>query len=442
MNVHSDLVTLGISLALGLLVGMQREHSKSQVAGFRTFALITVLGTLCALLAQSLGGWIVVAGLVGVSLAMAMANIIKLRTPVTESGATTEVAGLVMFIIGAYLVYGSTQVAVVLTGAVAVLLYAKPIMHGLVRRMAEPDMRAIMQWVLIALVILPILPDRPYGPFQSLNPREIWWIVVLVVSISFAGYIALKLFGQNAGAVLAGLLGGVISSTATTVSYARRSATDPAHVNAATLVIMLASTVVYVRVLVEIGAVARSVLPSLAGPIAIMLVAAALLSFIVWLRNRKVQTELPPQDDPSELKAAITFGIMYALVTVAVAAAKHYFGSAGIYAVAGISGLTDMDAITLSTAQMVAHDQLASDVAWRAILIAAIANLAFKTGIVALLGGRALLSKIAPLFGLNVAVGIIIFLWWPAPGVDSPDFASTQPSLDSVRTFSFQERLE
>jgi uncharacterized membrane protein (DUF4010 family) len=415
VNVTEAFIALGISLALGLLVGMQRERVHAEVAGFRTFGLITVLGTLCAMLAQSVGEpgvWVIVAGLLGLSAAIAVANIVKMQTG-GEAGITTETAALVMFLVGAFVVYGPKQVAVVIAGTVAVLLYAKPVLHGFVRRIGDRDMRAMMQFVLITLVILPVLPDQPFGPFQALNPREIWWIVVLVTGISFAGYIALKLFGDT-GAVLAGLLGGVISSTATTVSYARRASSARAHVNAATLVIVLASTVVYARVLVEIAVVARPVFARLAAPLGVMLGAAALVSVFVWLGSRRAPARLPPQENPVELQAAITFAVIYAIVSLAVAAAKHYFESAGIYAVAAISGLADMDAITLSTAQMVHHGRLDVNTAWRAIVIASIANLVFKAAIVAVLGGGHLFRTIALLFGLNVAVAVAMLLFWPA----------------------------
>ena len=413
MQFREDFITLAIALALGLLVGMQRERANSQLAGFRTFALITIFGALAAMLARSFGGWVVAAGFLGIATASAMGNVLKLRNPAVEPGITTEVAALVMYAIGAFLVVGDRQVAVVVAAAVAVLLYAKPIMHGFARRMGEQDMRGIMQFVLIALVILPVLPNKEFGPFQVLNPREIWWMVVLVTGISFGGYIALKLLGQNAGAVLGGLLGGTVSSTATTVSYARRASSADGHVAASTLVIMLASTVVYVRVLVEVALVARPAMPDVAPPIIIMLLASIVLSVFLWLRNRRIKSELPPQENPTELRSAIIFGAMYAAISFAVAAAKHYFNNQGLYAVAAISGLTDMDAITLSTSRMVVHQGVSPDTAWRAILIASMANLVFKAGIVASLGSQRLFRQIALLFGFNFLVGIALLLFWP-----------------------------
>jgi uncharacterized membrane protein (DUF4010 family) len=403
---------LGISLGLGLLVGLQRERAGSRVAGFRTFTLITLLGTLAGLLAETLGGWVVVAGLLGVVAMLTVANVIRLREGDLAPGMTTEVAAQVMYCVGAYVVFGHRSVALAVGGAVAVMLYAKPALHGISARMGEGEMRGVIQFALVALVILPILPDEPYGPFKVLNPRQIWWMVVLVSGISLSGYIAFRLLGQGKAAVVSGLLGGLISSTATTVSYARRAAEDARRVPAATLVIMLASAVVYARVLLEVSLVARPVLPSVAGPIAVMLGAALLQSAFVWLRARRAEAEISP-DNPTELRAAVSFGVLFALVLLAVAAAKEYFGDRGLYAVAAISGLTDMDAITLSTSRMSAEGALAPATAWRAIVVAAIANLVFKGGIVAVLGGRRLFARVALLFGFNVLVGALLLVLWP-----------------------------
>ncbi len=414
MTAAESLQALGISVGLGLLVGLQRERAGSQAAGFRTFALITLFGTMCGLLAESLGAWVVFAGMIGVAGAMIIANVNKGRLGNASPSMTTELAALLMFAIGAYLVFGHRSVAIVLTGAVFILLHAKPVLHGLVQRMGENDMRGLAQFALIALVILPVLPDEPFGPFRVLNPRQIWLMVVLVSGISLGGYVAFKLFGENAGAVLGGLLGGLISSTATTVSYARRASNEQGQVAAATLVIMLASTVVYMRVLFEVSVVAPSVMMQIAGPIVVMMATAMALAASVWYRNRSISSEMPPQDNPTELRAALTFGVMFAAVLVAVAAAKHYVGDQGIYAVAAISGLTDMDAITLSTSRMAAENSIATSTAWRAIIVAAIANIIFKTGIIAVLGGPMLLARIAPLYMVNILVGIGLLLLWPA----------------------------
>jgi len=413
MDITSDFQTLAISLGLGLLVGTQREKVDSPVAGVRTFALIALLGTLSGMLARDFGPWVVAAGLVGVSIASALGNVVALKNGRADSGITTEIAILLMYGIGAYLVMGNRSLAVVLGGSIAVLLYSKPVLHGAVQRLGETDMRVMMQFVLITLVILPVLPNQTYGPFDVLNPREVWTMVVLVVGISLLGYIALKLYGEHAGVLIAGLVGGVVSSTATTVSYARRAGRESLHLAVPTIIVLLATTVVYARVLTEVAVVAPSIFPQIVAPLAIMLAASTAISLLLWRNMRKEKVELATPENPTELRGAILFAFVYALVQLGVAAARHSLGDRGVYAAAAISGLTDMDAITLSTSKLSAQGLLNTAVVWRSILCAAIANLLFKGSVVAVLGGAALGRRVALLFGIQVVVALILLLTWP-----------------------------
>lgn len=406
-------IRLAVALGLGLLVGLQRERVDSVIAGIRTFALISLFGAICAQLAKTYGGWILVIGFLTTALLLTAGNLVRMQSREAEPGQTTEFAALVVFGLGAWVITWSMAVPVVLAGAVVVLLHFKEPLHELVGKIGEKDLRAIMQFVLIALVILPILPDRDMGPYGVLNPYQIWWMVVLIVGLSLAGYVAYKLFGSGAGTVLAGILGGLISSTATTASYSRRSRETPDLSRLAALVVMIASTVVYGRVLVEIAAVAQGRLLELAPPLAAMLGVCALVSGAAWLLGRNGNEELPEQGNPAELKSALVFGALYAAVLLAVAFARDRFGTAGLYTVAAISGLTDVDAITLSTSRLVQGGRLDPDTGWRAILLASMANLGFKAGIVAALGSRALLARIALLFGAAVAGGALIFWLWP-----------------------------
>ena len=404
---------LFVALGLGLLVGLQRERVDPSIAGIRTFALITVLGALAALLGRSFGGWIVAVGLLAVAGLVMSGNLVRLSRGDAEPGQTTELAAAVMYCVGTLVFLAPLAVPVVLAGAVAVLLHSKEPLHRFVDRMGERDLRAIMQFVLIALVILPILPDRPFGPYRVLNPYQAWWMVVLIVGLSLAGYVAYKLFGARAGTVLSGVLGGLISSTATTVSYARRTKETPEASRLAALVILIASTVVFGRVLVEMAAVAPGRLLRMGMPIGAMLGVLTAVSLLAWLLGRDRDAEPPEPGNPAELKSALVFGALYAAVLLAVAFARDRFGTAGLYTVAVISGLTDVDAITLSTSRLVAGGGLDPGTGWRAILLASLSNLVFKAGIVAVLGSRALLGRIALLFGLALAGGGLILWLWP-----------------------------
>lgn len=417
MDLTSIFQQLAIALGLGLLVGLQRESAaSSRLAGVRTFPLLTILGTVSALLAQSFGGWVIVAGFVALAILIFAGKLVEMKIAAPEPGLTSEVAMLLMFGVGAYLVVGHRVVAIAIGGGIAVLLQFKGQLHGMVGKLGENDLKAIMQFVLISLVILPVLPNRTYGPYAVLNPHNIWLMVALIVGISLSGYIVYKFFGERAGLVAGGILGGVISSTATTVSYARRTAQSPESSRLAAIVILISSTIVFVRLLLEIGAVAPSFLPIAAPPLIVILLLFAALSCGLWFWKREAQTSMPAQENPSELRSALFFGLLYAVILLAVAFAKDRFGSQGLYVVAGLSGLTDVDAITLSTAQLVSLGRLGADDGWRLILTAALSNLVFKAGLIAILGHRLLFKTIVAFYSLALAVGILLLLLWPRSG--------------------------
>ncbi|MHC4427379.1 MAG: MgtC/SapB family protein [Planctomycetota bacterium] len=405
---------LGIALGLGLLVGLQREWSQSKLAGIRTFALITLLGALSGMVAEQTGNtWIIAASLLAVAILFWIGNRLRLARGSADPGLTTEVAGLVMFIVGAAVMLGHAAVAVVTTGAVAALLHWKKPLHTLAERMGEDDFRAVVRLAIIGMVILPIMPNKAYGPYDVLNPFEIWLMVVLIVGISMAAYVAHRLLGAQVGTLLAGLLGGLISSTATTVSYARRSRARRDETAIAAIVIMIASTVVFGRVLFEIAIVAPGILEQVAPPLGAMMLFMAAVSVIAFMTARSNLESPDTGAPPSDLKAAVLFGVLYAAVLFAVAAVKDRFGDPGMYVVAGLSGMTDMDAITLSTAQFMKAQTIEMATGWRLILVGAMANLVFKVATVALLGFRGLLWRIAILFGISLAGGVALLLFWP-----------------------------
>ena len=414
MDTFEVFKAIGMSLGLGLLVGLQREHAESQVAGIRTFALVTLLGTIMALLGVAYGGWLVAAGAVCVAVLLFVANLAKMRRGLNEPGLTTEVAALVMYGVGAYLVLGDAGVAVLVGGMVAVLLQFKQPMHAFVDRMGSDDIRMIMRFALLAMVILPVLPNENYGPFEAFNPHETWLMVVLIVGLSIAGYITYKFFGQDGGTLLAGVLGGLVSSTATTVSYSRRASGQPGGVVQASLVIAIASAIAVGRVVVEVGVAAAPIFRYIAPPLAVMFLWMLALSFAVYRLDRHGQGDLPPPKNPAELKMALAFAVMYAAIKLAVAATQHYFGDSALYGVAAVSGLTDLDAITLSTAKLVEENRLATDLGWRLILIAVLANLAFKGGIAVILGHRGLALRTAMIFAAAIAGGSLILWFWPS----------------------------
>lgn len=415
MDISSDVRALVIALSLGMLVGLQRQWSDSQIAGIRTFGLVTLLGAATAQLTFSLGPWLVVAGFVAVAAFAVTSNTMLSDDGPNFPGQTTEVAMVFMYVVGAYSVLGSQTVAVIMGGTAAVLLQMKKPFKELVGKIGEDDLRAITQFAVLSLIILPVLPNTTFGPYDVLNPRKIWLMVVLIVGINLVGYAGFRVFGQRKGTVLAGALGGLISSTATTASYARAPASDEARTRTAVVVILMASAVVFGRMLVEVFAVSPAFFRTAAPPLVTMGIIAVGLG-LVALRNTEAAggSENLQRQNPSELKPAFLFAALYAVVLLAVAAAEDYLGGAGLYGVAAISGLTDVDAITLSTSELVASARVDPATGWRTIVIAAISNLVFKGGIVAAAGNKRLFRAIAGRFVIVGLVGVALIFFWPS----------------------------
>jgi len=407
------LKSLGTALGLGLLVGLQREWERDRVAGIRTFALVTLFGGLSALLSFSFGGWVVAAALAACASIAILGNLAALRGPRPDSGLTTEIAMLLMFAVGAVAVLGHRLEAVVCAGTVMVLLQSKKPLHGMVRRIGEADLREIARLVLAGLVILPLLPNRELGYLGVLNPFKAWLMVVLIIGISLAAYLTAKFLGGTRGNLLAGLIGGLISSTATTASVARRSREAGTAGGALAAIVLTASAVVFVRVALEVMVAAPRHGRELLPPLLAMMTWTALVAALAQRHAAKAGQGSARENTPSELKGAVMFGLLYVAVLYGVALAKEHFGDAGLYVVAAISGLTDMDAITLSTSGLVADGHVSAATGWRVILLGGLANLLFKAGLILALGARgfirpALTGVVATMLG-----GAAILAFWP-----------------------------
>lgn len=415
---YEMLTILATSLGLGLLVGLQREYDEKEIAGIRTFALTTLFGSAAALIGQQFGSaWVIAAGFLSLAILMVSANFLHHRNDSESAGVgqTTEVALLIMYGIGAYLVVGSLTVGVAIGGATALLLYLKSTLGNFVDRLDAKDLKAIMQFVAISLIILPLLPDKTYGPYDVLNPYDIWWMVVLIVGLSLVGYFLYQWLGKDAGTVSNGILGGLISSTATTVTFSKRTKETQSGGQLAAFIILAASTIALVRVLVEVAVVSPQYFNVIAPPIVLELIIMGILCVGLYWHNQKEETgELPEPDNPAQFKSALIFGFLYGFILLAVAAAKDYLGDSGLYVVSIISGLTDVDAITLSLSNTLNRGGIDSGTAWRLILIASLANLVFKGAMAAVLGTKKLAIYIAVLFGISIVAGLlIVWLWQP-----------------------------
>lgn len=399
------------SLAIGLLIGLERERNPSAKAGLRTFALVAVFGTLSALLSTKLGSpWLLIAGLLAVAGTIIAAYLNKPNEE-NDPGTTTVVALLLCYGLGAMIWYGLAKLAVMLAIGVTALLYFKPELRGLSQKLTRRDLVAVLQFSVLTFIVLPILPDQNYGPYDAFNPHQAWLMVVLISGISLAGYAALHVVGTRYGAPLLGFFGGLVSSTATTMIYAKHGKSNQAMLNLAASVIVIAGMVVLLRLLVVSAVVAFGALPSLLPVLAGGLLFGLVVALYNW-RKMSNTTELfiPETSNPAELHTAIGFGLLYVIVLLGSAWMADIAGSQGLYAVALASGLTDVDAITLSSLRLFNLGQLSEQQTVTAITLAFLANLAFKFGMVVFIGGWMLARQVAIGFGA-IACGVLLGLF-------------------------------
>ncbi|MDH4286984.1 MAG: MgtC/SapB family protein [Gallionella sp.] len=399
------------SLAIGLLIGLERERNPSAKAGLRTFALVAVFGTLAALLSAKLGSpWLLIAGLLAVA-GMIVAAYLNTPRDENDPGTTTMIALVLCYGLGAMVWYGLAKLAVMLAIGVTALLYFKPELRGISQKLTRRDLVAVLQFSVLTFIVLPILPNQNYGPYDAFNPHQAWLMVVLISGISLAGYAALHLVGTRYGAPLLGFFGGLVSSTATTMIYAKNSKSNGAMLNLAASVIVIASMVVLLRLLVVSAAVAYGALPGLLPVLAGGLAFGLAVALYNWRKlGNATELYIPETSNPAELHTAIGFGLLYVAVLLGSAWMADIAGSQGLYAVALASGLTDVDAITLSSLRLFNLGQLSERQTVTAIALAFLSNLAFKFGMVVFIGGRALARQVAAGFGA-IAVGVLAGLF-------------------------------
>jgi uncharacterized membrane protein (DUF4010 family) len=400
------------ALGLGILLGLEREHTHPRdtaFGGVRTFALLTLLGATAAYLQTALGiEWVLVATLIAVSALLIASYVIT--APRSGPGITSEVSALLAFLAGGLCVWGYIPLAGAITVAALALLALKGWLHRLAARIEPADIEATIKFAIITLIILPLLPRESFGPegLDVINPYRIWLMVVLISALNFLSYILVKVVGPEHSMGLTGLLGGLISSTALTLGFAQRSRQEPAHARALALGILVAWTVMVGRVLVVLLVTS----PRLAVEIAPRLgvIAAASLAGCALLARRPSRTAqttaIPPHANPFALGPAIRFGLLFGAIHFAAKAAEKYLGTAGLYLAGGIAGLTDVDAITLSMAELASRSPESIAAALRTVLIAIVANNGLKTGIVVLLGDPALRRSLLPYALLILAAGV------------------------------------
>jgi uncharacterized membrane protein (DUF4010 family) len=412
-----------LALAVGGAVGLERERhafaeKKPSFGGARTFPLVALLGALAALLARALGPSVLIAGFAALAVLLGVGYWgARKGAGDLQLGLTAEIAALVVFAVGALpfveLAPLSFPQRLLLAGGLgtvvmALLALRRPI-HEFAQRLSYEDLLATVRFALVAVVALPLLPDRSFGPYDVLNPFSIGVVVVLIAGISFVGYVAVRLFGARKGLGLMALAGGLVSSTAVTLAFAAKGREHRELARACALAIGLASTIMFLRVAVEIAAIHPELVAPAALPLGAMLAVGVAGCLVLWSRVGGARDGEEPGGlhNPFRLRTALRLGLAYALIRFVAAAAWEHLGGGGLLASAFLSGLADVDAITISIARM--HEGgLDTGLAVSAVTVAAATNTLVKVGLSVALGGRAVGLAVAAVLVPAAACGMLL----------------------------------
>lgn len=415
-----DLVSrFGVALAIGLLVGLQREWVKEEkkhiperppnavFGGVRTYTLIGLAGAIAAHLSMVFdSAFVFVAALVVVSGFLALGYMADIRAG--HAGLTSETAAVIVFLAGGIAIADEIALAAAVGVATTAVLVAKSELHRFAHLLEREDMTATVKFAVVAVLVLPVLPTGTYGPspFDATSPFKVGLMVVFISAISFVGYVAIQLVGADRGVAVTGVLGGLVSSTAVTMALSNHSKQAHRLVRPLGLGLFLAWTIMFIRVLLEIAVVNLELLSSAWLPITAGATAGVVTAGLLYLGGRESRRQTDPSEfsNPFSLLPAIQFGLLYGAVLVVSKLATEQLGDIGVYASAIASGIADVDAITLSMAELSIGDGPIEDsTAARAIGLAAVSNTVVKGGIVAVIGSSALRNLVIPAMAVMVA---------------------------------------
>ncbi|MCQ2028455.1 MgtC/SapB family protein [Stutzerimonas zhaodongensis] len=408
------LLNLATALGVGLLIGTERSWSGGdqdgqEIAGIRTFGLAGLFGGLAALSASHFGVSAWIAMFVVLALLTIAGYVIESTRVNADRGMTTEIALLLTFLLGSLAVAESRILAASIAVVVALLLSLKSRLHGALRKLNEAELGGALKLLFISVVLLPALPNQGYGPWEAFNPYTTWWMVVLIAAIGFAAYVAIRLLGTRHGLLVTALLGGIVSSTAMTITLARLDSPKLRPALAAGL--LATSALMFPRVLLEVGLINRALLPTLLAPMltAGSIYAAGALLYYLRAGRQPENAAEPPLKNPFELGPALRFAGLLVVILFLVEGARQWMGDAGVYLVSLLSGLTDVDAITLSLSNS-ARTDLSEEVAVRGIFLAALSNSLVKAGLILFIGGRAVAMMTLPFMLGGLLAGLAV-LW-------------------------------
>jgi len=406
------LYKLFLAMALGSLMGIEREkykqeHPGADFAGVRTFILITFFGTLSAFLASVYSDWILALAFLGFILLILCAYILS-SIYNKDTGMTTDISAIIAFLIGILVYITRQEIPILVAIIITLVLSVKEGLHKFVYNLKTREFFDTLKFVLIAFVILPLLKNiEPFGPFQSINLYEIWIMVVFVSGLSYIGYILMKTFGSHSGTIITGLLGGILSSTAVVTSLASKSKEEHKEIMPLVAASAIACATMFIRVLIEVMILNFSLISKLAFPMLILATIGYISVSILWKKKPDHATILDISS-PMKLEPALKFGVFYGLILFLSNLTKYYFGSKGILLTAFISGLADVDAITIFVAR---NSTIELSIGIIAIVLAASVNTVIKTIVARIFGteeyGTALLKSLMP----TIITGLILLFF-------------------------------
>ncbi|TDE23511.1 MgtC/SapB family protein [Vibrio owensii] len=406
---------LFVALLLGAIVGTQRgwvmrnSVEGSRVAGIRTFSLVGLLGGLVGILANLYTPLLLGFALIALVILACIAFVIQQKK--SEDISITGVVSLVItFVLGSLAVSGEAVLAAAAAVITAVVLDNKKELHQALQRLQEYELDAALRLLLISIVLLPLLPNQAYGPWKALNPYEIWWMVVLIASISFVGYFAIKIGGAKRGILFTSVFAGLSSSTALTLQFSHLSREQEGISPLLASGILLSCGTMFPRLLIVLS-VLNPQLVSLLWPIVlVMMIALYFPAWWIWRRSEVEKIEQSnKQTNPLALQSALFFGVVLAIIMLLSHALSDWFGSAGILVLSAVSGITDVDAISLTLGRQ-STQSLAIEVAVLGIFIAASVNTIVKMGMVLMIGARQLWAKVVPPMLSAVCLGGLVYL--------------------------------
>lgn len=414
ITANRDALHLGVATLLGMLVGLQRgwqardQDPGERIAGIRTYALTGLLGGITALLAKEITPWLLPAAF----LALTVLNLPAYWVKAPRSGdySITGAIGLMLtFTFGVMAVSLDVTLAAGAAVVTTLILDHKAEIHGLLGKLQAGELDAALKLLVISVVMLPLLPNEGFGPGGVLNPYQIWWLVVMIASISFVGYFAIRVAGTGKGILFTSLFAGLSSSTALTLHFARQARDTEALSPQLAAGILIACGTMFPRVLVYCAVINPDLLPTLVQPVLVMALFLYVPAGLIWYRNQAALTVGQPSlnRNPLDLQPALLFGILLTLVLLVGHWLKEWLGDAGIFALSAVSGIADVDAITLSLTRM-SQSSIATETAVIGIVLASAVNNIVKSGMAGVIGPKALGTRVAVPMGLSLLAGLAV----------------------------------